>query len=65
MRAELSDINVAFNARIEYFVQLQKLSDDVADPNFSSRLWRGLTSEIAIKIQEERQSIRNSSTARF
>lgn len=53
MRTELSEITTVWNTRLEYFVQLQKLSDDVADPNFSKSSWKGITAEIAIKVQEE------------
>ena len=56
MRTELSEITSAFNARIEYYVQLQKLSDDVSDPNFSARSWKGITEEIEMKLAEEGES---------
>lgn len=53
MRTELSEITTVWNTRLEYFVQVQKLSDSVSDPDFSARAWKGVTAEIANKVQEE------------
>ncbi|KPV71995.1 uncharacterized protein RHOBADRAFT_56135 [Rhodotorula graminis WP1] len=55
LRAELADLVDAFNARIVYFANLQKLSDDVADPDFSHRSWRGLLVETELLRQEEHE----------
>lgn len=57
LRAELADLTAALNARIVYFANLQKLSDDVADPDMGHKSWRGLLVETELLRQEERASL--------
>ncbi|GAA5969948.1 hypothetical protein JCM21900_002450 [Sporobolomyces salmonicolor] len=50
---ELGDFNKSMNARIEYFRQLQEVSDSVADPDMGAKKWRGLLIEIeTLRIDE-------------
>ncbi|CEQ41752.1 SPOSA6832_03505 [Sporobolomyces salmonicolor] len=50
---ELGDFNKSMNARIEYFRQLQEVSDSVADPDMGAKKWRGLLIEIEmLRIDE-------------
>ncbi|GAA5891640.1 hypothetical protein JCM8208_007354 [Rhodotorula glutinis] len=55
LRAELADLFHAFNERIVYFANLQKLSDDVADPDMAHKSWRGLLVEQEVLRQEEHE----------
>ncbi|KAK4049943.1 hypothetical protein OIV83_003767 [Microbotryomycetes sp. JL201] len=54
-RDELTDITKAFNARLNYFAQLQTLSDAVADPNLDPRHFRGFMIELEMMAAEEDQ----------
>ncbi|GAA5838983.1 hypothetical protein JCM9279_002557 [Rhodotorula babjevae] len=55
LRAELALVTTAFNERIVYFANLQKLSDDVADPDMQHKSWRGLLLEMESLRQEENE----------
>ncbi|KAM0786243.1 hypothetical protein ACM66B_007043 [Microbotryomycetes sp. NB124-2] len=54
-RDELADITKAFNARLNYFAQLQTLSDAVADPNLDPRTFKGFPTELEIMEATEEQ----------
>ncbi|KAK4051523.1 hypothetical protein OIO90_004737 [Microbotryomycetes sp. JL221] len=54
-RDELNDVTKAFNARLNYFAQLQVLSDAVADPNLDPRRFRGFIIELEAMAAEEEQ----------
>ncbi|GAA5889557.1 hypothetical protein JCM5296_005984 [Sporobolomyces johnsonii] len=50
---ELGEFNKSMNARIEYFRQLQEVSDSVSDPDMDAKKWRGLLVEIeTLRIDE-------------
>ncbi|KAI5481086.1 SNF4 family helicase/atpase [Pseudohyphozyma bogoriensis] len=53
LRAEHADVSKAFNDRVQYFIQLQIISDDVGDPDFESRKWKGLAAEMDALRDEE------------
>lgn len=48
--------SLSTSARITYFANLQKISDDVADPDMDHKSWRGLLVELESLRQEERAS---------
>ncbi|GAA5899656.1 hypothetical protein JCM6882_001177 [Rhodosporidiobolus microsporus] len=53
LRAEATDLDKAFNARILYYAQLQLISDEVADPDQGGKDWNGLETEIALLKSDE------------
>ncbi|GAA5843078.1 hypothetical protein JCM11251_002725 [Rhodosporidiobolus azoricus] len=57
LRAEATDINTAFNSRIQYYAQLQIISDDVADPNMDGNKWNGLEQEIGLLKADEAEYV--------
>lgn len=59
LKAELFKLTSAFNTRVEYFKQLQVINDDVADPDFYSRNWKGMQVEIDLRELEEEKVVRD------
>ncbi|KAM0747530.1 hypothetical protein T439DRAFT_328769 [Meredithblackwellia eburnea MCA 4105] len=57
LRGEYSEISKAFNARLNYFTQLQTISDEVVDPDFISNKWRGFPVEMGDLLEEETKLI--------
>ncbi|GAA6018304.1 hypothetical protein JCM10207_000797 [Rhodosporidiobolus poonsookiae] len=53
LRAELEDLNKAFNVRLNYYRNLQAISDEVADPDMGAKNWAGLENEIAALRADE------------
>ncbi|GAA6044440.1 hypothetical protein JCM8097_006647 [Rhodosporidiobolus ruineniae] len=59
LRLELDQLNKSFNTRIQYFAQLQIISDEVADPDMGGPNWHGLEIEIAM-LQADEIALKNS-----
>ncbi|KAK4700839.1 E3 ubiquitin-protein ligase SHPRH, partial [Phenoliferia sp. Uapishka_3] len=53
LKSEFNDLTTAFNMRLQYFAQLQQISDDVRDPDFANPKWRGILIEMdLLKVEE-------------
>ncbi len=59
LKAELAKLTSAFNTRVEYFKQLQVINDDVQDPDFHARAWKGMQNEIEAREQEEAKVLKD------